>query len=781
MTAPAETEQPTGYPIDVRVLIAAMASTMALAFGAGVVFGPTPAFPNHNEDIKAMESPNFESGELARNLMDLGSKIKETHVNVGEAPSYESIGSDFADRRNGSLAFPLEGDNEEELAGQHLLVDMKNVNADFLNSEPRLAQALVDVTTEAKIPLLSYHCHSLEPAGVSCVGVLLESHISFHTWPEDGLMTLDVFTCTPTNLISVVPTIEKMFGVPQENASEKEKVLTMWSHELRGFKTDESRKTLKNGMNSDMTWWVTSPLEMLHKKEIVSVQSDFQRIDIWDVLDVGDTPSYKDMLKHNLEEGDPRFFTSELASPERLLFLDGKLQSMSETDHEYHESLVHPAMFAHTNPKRVSIIGGGEGATLREVLKHRTVEEVKMIEIDAKVIEIAREFLPYNNDCSDLVGVAKCCFDDPRAEIFNIDAQHWFISRYGSDVGEVKEEDKFNVIILDALNPEDENINANGLFTDPEFLNSMLNSLTDDGVIVIQAGTAPTIHDPAPDKGKFAQREKLFLMLEEHSDTAAMLVYEEAHCGFNEPHSFLVICKSHTCRKQWYAGADAIDFQIYERIAVTHSKERALQHFDGSTQYSYQYPPKAWETVYCRREPTPFECAYRGLDMDAELRDLTEDEESSDFYIEKMEDGEVGVFASNAINKGDYIMPEALASSFVISDDSKSNLVDTTKIMGTGSTLVLDNFLEFIDKHGHRSISEGIGSTIVEVGGTFLIRSVASKEDANVDRMIPRPAEGLPTYSPVYERNRRSFDVFLVASRDIAVDEEILKYDGIWD
>jgi len=354
------------------------------------------------------------------------------------------------------------------------------------------------------------------------------------------------------------------------------------------------------------------------------------------------------------------------------------------------------------------------------------------------------------------------------------------MENYGPGVGDVPESERFQVIILDALNPEEDNANSKGLFTSSDFITAALASLSDDGVIVINAGTAPTIHDPAPDKGVFAQREQLFLLLENHPDTKAMLVYEESHCGFNEPHSFLLICKSHSCRKQWYAGADAIDFQIYERIVLTHSKARALLHFDGSTQYSFQYPPKAWETVYCRREPEPFECRFRGLDMKAELRELSDEADETAFYIKKLAEDTVGIFASTKINKGDYIMPEALASSFVISEESKKNLIETTKIMGTGSTLVLEDFLGFIDRHGHESISEGIGQTIVEVGGTFLIRNAPTKEEANIGRMIPRPQE-LPTYSPVYERNRRSFDVFLVATRDIEKDEEVLKYEGIWD
>ena len=69
-------------------------------------------------------------------------------------------------------------------AGQHLLVDIKNVDSAFLDSEERLATAMIDVITQSELTLLSYHCHGLEPEGVSCVGVLLESHVSFHTWPK---------------------------------------------------------------------------------------------------------------------------------------------------------------------------------------------------------------------------------------------------------------------------------------------------------------------------------------------------------------------------------------------------------------------------------------------------------------------------------------------------------------------------------------------------------------------------------------------------------------------
>ena len=63
-------------------------------------------------------------------------------------------------------------------AGQHLLVDIKDVDSEFLNDETRLAMAMIELINESKLTLLSYHCHGLVPIGVSCAGVLLESHVS---------------------------------------------------------------------------------------------------------------------------------------------------------------------------------------------------------------------------------------------------------------------------------------------------------------------------------------------------------------------------------------------------------------------------------------------------------------------------------------------------------------------------------------------------------------------------------------------------------------------------
>ena len=438
-------------------------------------------------------------------------------------------------------------------------------------------------------------------------------------------------------------------------------------------------------------------------------------------------------------------------------------------------------MFAHPEPKHVALVGGGEGATLREILKHRTIESATMIELDEELVSICREHLPQMSNCSDLVGRAENCFDDDLANLVFVDGRQWFVDRFAQPEKIPAAENLFDVVIVDALDPEDSVEIAEDLYSDATFISSLMNSLSEEGVLVIQVGTAPNIHDPKPDIGVYSQREKLFNLFEDNPSVAAMLVYEEPHCGFAEPHSFVVMCRSVECRERWYSESDAVDYEIYDRILKTHSGERPLLHFDGSTQRSYHTPPKAWETVYCRREPTPFECAYRGLDMARELHDyVIDNEEAGSFHIEHDAENETSsVFALVDIPEGSYIMPEHLASSFIVSDKSLANLRRNTEI-ASDATLISD-LLEFIDEHGHESNQDGLGLNYVEVGGTFMMRYAETEGEANVGRWVPsHPSGKRPVYSPVYERYRLSFDVFLVATKDIAKGEELLKYENLW-
>eukprot|EP00526_Cylindrotheca_closterium_P006665 CAMPEP_0113659656 /NCGR_PEP_ID=MMETSP0017_2-20120614/32479_1 /TAXON_ID=2856 /ORGANISM="Cylindrotheca closterium" /LENGTH=739 /DNA_ID=CAMNT_0000574231 /DNA_START=119 /DNA_END=2338 /DNA_ORIENTATION=- /assembly_acc=CAM_ASM_000147 len=730
---------PKPLTVDIRVFMLITVSAMAIAFGVGVAMGPTAA-----------ELAMASAGAAA------GHKLPEVHsVDVSTAED----------------AAALKEDSEllHEPAGQHLLVDIKGIEAAFLDSEERLAHAMVETVKGAGLTMLSYHCHKLIPMGVSCVGVLLESHISFHTWPTEGVITLDLFTCGPNPLIPVVPSIKALFGIPREN----DEIMAQWSHELRGFRSkkipnkDNHNYALLDH-NSDLSQMIWSPMDCVYKEQVYSGLTEYQRVDVWDVVSLEDQPSQDDVLKAKLEPTDSRWTTNELVQPTRYLFLDGVLQSDNTTHKEYHEALVHPAMFAHASPKNVAIVGGAEGATLREVLKHTTVESVTMVEIDQQLMDLAKEYLPQMSDCSNLDGRADNCFDDELLNLQVENAKDWFLA------DEAETNKNLDVVIIDAIEPEMSSAISKDLYEEPQLWKTILDSLTEEGILAIQIGYAPTISDPKPDVGYNAPREILFQTLENLPSVQAMFVYEDSHVGFLVPKSFLIVCKSNSCRERFYAAPEDLNMEIAKRIVSSSDNDnKALQYYDGVTQIYYQVAPKAWETIYCRREPTPFECDYRHLDFGKGIYEFKMDAPAEEQVFEIMTDEVEGtrVYSKVDIPKGSYIMAEHAANSLQLSSKAVENLSASTDV----------EFAKFVQEHGHDSASKGSARRLVEIGASYFLRIADSTAEANVGRWIPPHPQGRrPKYSPVYERHRLSFDVFMVATKDISKGDELVKYKYMW-
>mmetsp|Transcript_20100 Transcript_20100/g.57678 ORF Transcript_20100/g.57678 Transcript_20100/m.57678 type:complete len:976 (+) Transcript_20100:148-3075(+) len=619
---------------------------------------PVPNASDDNEDVARarkqqeclVNGTEENINETCRSSSNTDTRPSEDDSGAAADADADADASPPGQQYNTTNPPPIDEDEEHLPAGQHLLVDIKNVDADFLNSEERLAEAMVEVVALSELTLLSYHCHGLIPEGVSCVGVLLESHISFHTWPDEGVITLDLFTCGSGLLVPVVPVIERLFGVPLEGAGEyhppdgtagddideyipqEEDYIPpprmVWSHVLRGF-----RPEIEGGwrpLEADIGDTLAK-LELNHKKVMTTTVTPYQQIDVLDVIDPlhGTARSYERSLHPEIATYES--MNPELYRPNRKVYLDGVLQSTSRGDEAYHEALVHPAMFAHEGPERVAIIGGGEGATLREVLKHSTLEEVKMIEIDEVMVNASREALPGWSDCSDLEGSAPSCFDDPRTDLRCEDALAWFIDRFSEDMDDSSDDEEeddssdddegddiidvdaqpFDVIIMDALDPQDNIEFADALYNNDVFLNSLYRALTDEGVLVLQLGESPHNSDP-PEQSNNKNRHHIMNMIEDVG-FQSMHIYEESHCGFGYPWSFLVACKSDKCRFNWYMNEAEIDLQIHYRMKRTKAGSSPLRYFDGATMKSYQDPPKAWETLYCRREPFPEHCnEYRG-------------------------------------------------------------------------------------------------------------------------------------------------------------------------
>jgi S-adenosylmethionine decarboxylase proenzyme len=140
-----------------------------------------------------------------------------------DIPNHECPASQAQEEVQSKVSANVSGNDEgpHMPQGQHLLIDIENVDAIFLNSEERLASVMLEMIDECGLTLLSYHCHGLTPSGVSCAGVLLESHVSFHTWPAEGVITLDLFTCGDESLLPIVPLVERLFSVPRDGSKAK--------------------------------------------------------------------------------------------------------------------------------------------------------------------------------------------------------------------------------------------------------------------------------------------------------------------------------------------------------------------------------------------------------------------------------------------------------------------------------------------------------------------------------------------------------------------------------
>lgn len=253
-------------------------------------------------------------------------------------------------------------------------------------------------------------------------------------------------------------------GIMQANAEEARLVRQQQQQHKHKQDSNDVEKFLLGWMGGNSAF----------KTPIYEKETKYQKVNIYGGSSI--SSSYTT----NHQPLPPQQFTN------KLFFLDGVMQSTWQGLEAYHEVLVHPAMTmvqsaayasgSNKIPKRVAIIGGGEGATLREVLKHSWVETCVMIEINQELVTLAQQYLREWNDCRDITSLIQdnivtedindhkddngntsdnghiSCFDDDRTELYFENAATWFIERFGNDKkDQIKEEDKFDVIIMDAL------------------------------------------------------------------------------------------------------------------------------------------------------------------------------------------------------------------------------------------------------------------------------------------------------------------------------------------
>jgi spermidine synthase/S-adenosylmethionine decarboxylase proenzyme len=317
--------------------------------------------------------------------------------------------------------------------GSHVLADVSGSTSPLLNDGAGLEQLLCRASVQAGATVLTAHHHAFEPQGVTAVVVLAESHVSVHTWPEWGGATLDAYTC---------------------GAADPELLIDLVIAELAP--TTVRRATVPRTVPG------ASGTPAFRFAEFITPADRYEH-DLAEVLVEG-TSDFQDYL----------IGVSDVWG--HMLVLDGVVQSTEADEFIYHEGIVHPACYAVGAVAPVTdvlILGGGEGACLREALRWNSVEQARMVDIDAEVVEACRVYLPLHH---------RGAFDDPRTELFYGDAVAYLAALPAESL---------DVVVSDMTDPVEDGPST-FCFTQ-EYFREILRVLRPHGVVAVQAGPASPI------------------------------------------------------------------------------------------------------------------------------------------------------------------------------------------------------------------------------------------------------------------------------------------------
>lgn len=186
--------------------------------------------------------------------------------------------------------------------------------------------------------------------------------------------------------------------------------------------------------------------------------------------DVGITCRIRKTLYAPEDTGIQEMAVVETGQFGKMLILDGTVQTTIGDEFVYHEMIAHIPLFTHPNPKKVLVIGGGDGGTIREIMKHPSVEEAHLVEIDGSVVEVSKKFLPE----------ISCELDNPKVKIIITDGIEYVKKMRG----------EYDVIIVDSPDPVGP---AEGLFKST-FYQDIHDALKEDGLFVAQT-ESPFYHE----------------------------------------------------------------------------------------------------------------------------------------------------------------------------------------------------------------------------------------------------------------------------------------------
>jgi spermidine synthase len=340
--------------------------------------------------------------------------------------------------------------------GNHILVEFMNCEPQLMNDVAGIERDMVAAARAAGATVINSTFHHFSPYGVSGVVVIEESHLAIHTWPEYGYAAVDLFTCGDMDAWISFDMLKEAFKAKSYSALEMKRgsvnLLTRNDFDMTSMrqKAQEEGTVWKNPDFYTRNVWFTDKdenqaLSLRFTGEVFfDVQSPFQRVRILESYKYG-----------------------------KMLALDDMVMTTIDDEFHYHEMISHPAIFTHGNVKNVLVIGGGDGGTIREILRHDSIEKVTMVEIDGEVINSCKEFLPE----------IAAAFDHPKLELIVGD---------GIDYLKNAKKDFYDLIIVDGSDPVGP---AEGLFS-VEFYTNCYNSLNASGILVAQ-GESPKFNEKA--------------------------------------------------------------------------------------------------------------------------------------------------------------------------------------------------------------------------------------------------------------------------------------------
>jgi spermidine synthase len=597
--------------------------------------------------------------------------------------------------------------------GQQLLMDIEGRPDDMIDS---------------LLPLASSKGWSLQSYYQQGSVVAFQFDMGNHIVVNRGTQTCEIYS---TEKVSLLDWVESL---PLLSAKGN------WAYKPRG--THQDHTVLDVGL-TDLYKALLGYKGLTYKKLVAREESTYQEIAIYDTIDPRylQYSAYLAALSTNSQQPSYHADHPHMFQPDRQIFLDGVVQSRNFGERAYHEALVHPAMMMHPNPQRVAIVGAGEGATLREVLKHSSVEHVVMIEIDQLVMDLSRKHLSQWNDCSDLIlpdgmdNPSGNCFDDPRAKVYAQDAIRWFMARF-PDNSDIPEAALFDVIIMDALDPGDKVEFSDMLFANAELVATFHRALTPQGIFLCQTGEQHYLSDPNP----AWTRDRNSLLFQQNLGKVGfhrLLDYDEESTRFNGIWSFVLASKA-TDSSRWYANQAQIDLELHQRSLPTKSGEWPFHYFDGSTMESYQVTSRAVADVMCRKAPDRPAC-HRGpgLQQGVNLPSVMAPGISNSSRV----------FATTGIGAGTYLELEECVHQTLDIPRHAATLIDS---FASGST-EWQSWQTLLAENGMPALTLGDGTLVVDMGSP-----------ANESMLEPLEA-GVP--NPMLERFWRIHEC---ASRQLA-------------